>query len=100
MDTPTGAPGVWWAKFPALPNLGLPPPGDPDVMVVVSVVLAAMGLTALLSARIDGRRSYASLFATGLAAALMAWVWESDREGFGWLTVPMAFVELLARVIR
>lgn len=90
----------WWAGLPAVPDLDLPAPGDPDLMIVIATVLLALGLTALISAWIDRRRSLIAMLVTLLALAMVFWVWEADRDGFGWIAIPEAFVEMVARVLR
>lgn len=90
----------WWAGLPPIPDLDLPAPGDADVLVVVSTVLLAIGVMATVAAWVDKRVSWAGLFAMMLAAALMFWVWEADRDDFGWISIPEAFVEMVARVLR
>ncbi|PWJ21978.1 hypothetical protein [Jannaschia seohaensis] len=89
-----------WAGLPSLPPLGLPAPPDPDLLIVIATSLMALGLTAALSARIDGRRSWAGRFAVILSAGMFFWVWEAARSGFGWTTIPAAFVEVAARILR
>ncbi|MEL7183103.1 MAG: hypothetical protein AAFY65_10055 [Pseudomonadota bacterium] len=91
---------AWWANVPPLPDLGLPAPGDPSILIVIATSLLAMGLVAVLSAWVETRLSWAGLFATVLALALFVWVWEPDRAAFTFLTIPEAFVDLVARLIR
>ncbi|UWQ18570.1 hypothetical protein [Jannaschia sp. M317] len=90
----------WWASLPGIPPLGLPVPGDPEVLIVIATVLLALGLTALISGWVEKRLSWVAVFTIVLSAALFFWVWEGDRDGFGWISVPEAFVELVARVLR
>lgn len=91
---------AWWAGLPPLPDPDLPAPGDPAIVIVAGTVVLALGLMGWLTARVEGRRSLVSLGAVLVGAGLLLWVWDADREGFGWLSVPTAFVEMLARVVR
>jgi hypothetical protein len=34
------------------------------------------------------------------AVAPLSWVWEADRDGFGWIAIAQAFVEVVARLFR
>ncbi|TFL20087.1 hypothetical protein [Jannaschia formosa] len=90
----------WWAGLPEIPDLGLPAPGDPDLLLVIATVLLGLGLTVTVSAWIERRRSWIGVFVTLLAVAMFLWVWEADREGFGWVRVPEAFVEMIARMLN
>jgi hypothetical protein len=92
--------GAGWEATPPLPDLGLPPPGDPAVVTVVGAVLAAIGALGLVTGWVDRRVSWAGLFSLALGAAMLAWVWEADRPAWDALTVPRAFVEMVARVLR
>ncbi|MGB3408930.1 MAG: hypothetical protein WBA67_15720 [Jannaschia sp.] len=103
METVAGvreAVGDWWAALPRIPDLNLPAPGDPDALIVVATIILAIGLMGLVSGWVDSRVSSVSVFAVFLAAALVFWVWDVDRDGFGWLTIPEAFVEMVARILR
>ncbi|GIT90973.1 hypothetical protein JANAI62_14280 [Jannaschia pagri] len=91
---------AWWAAVPPVPPLGLPAPGDPDVLIVIGTVVLAVGMMGFVSGWVERRVSWASVFALLLAAALFVWVWEPNREEFGWISIPEAFVEMVARVIR
>ena len=91
---------TWWDGIPALPDLDLPNPGDPDVLIVVATVLLAIGLMTFVAGWVDKRLSWSGVFSTFLALALLFWVWEADREGFGWISIPEAFVEMVARALR
>lgn len=90
----------WWASVPPIPDVDIPAPGDPDAMIVVSTVVFAVGMMGFVSGLVDKRISLAGIFALLLAAVLMLWVWENDREGFGWISIPEAFVEMVARIVR
>ncbi|WP_339646134.1 hypothetical protein [Jannaschia helgolandensis] len=90
----------WWAGLPPFPDLGLPAPGDPAVLTVVATMVTGLALMGLVTAWVERRLSLTSLAAFILGCALFFWLWETDREGFRFLSVPEAFVEMVARVIR
>lgn len=90
----------WWAGLPPLPDLGLPDPGDADVLTVVATVVTGLALMGLISAWVEKRLSILSLAALIFGCATFFWLWEVDREAFTFLSVPEAFIELLARVVR
>ena len=90
---------AWWATVPPVPDLDLPPPGDPAVVVVVATTLLAISLTAVVSAWVERRFSAIGLLVLLLAAALLFWVWEADRSTT-WTVVPESFVEMVARILR
>lgn len=83
-----------------LRDLDLPVPGDPAVLIVIAAVTSALGLLGLVAGWVEGRLSVASLLSALLGAALFLWMWEIDRAGFGPMSVPMAFVEIVARILR
>jgi len=90
----------WWAGLSEIPDLDLPVPGDPDLMIVIATVLLALGLAVTLSTAIERRLSWTGMVVTLLAAAMFFWLWEIDREEFGWVSVPEAFVEMIARALN
>lgn len=89
-----------WAAVPAFPDLGLPRPSDPDLLIVIACVVAALGFMGLMTGWVEKRLSRVSLLATVFGLALFFWVWETDREDFRWIALPEAFIELIARVWR
>ena len=83
-----------------LPHLPLPPPGDPDLVTVIGSVVLALGLMGLVTGWVDRRLAWLPLLSALIGAALLVWVWDADRGAFGVLTVPTAFVEIVARIVR
>jgi len=90
----------WWATLPSVPPLGLPDPGDAAVLTVVATVVTGLGITGLFSGWAERRFSVISFGSLLFGLVLFFWIWEVDRDGFGWLSVPNAFVEMVARVLR
>ncbi|SDY79403.1 hypothetical protein SAMN05444004_103154 [Jannaschia faecimaris] len=86
--------------MPAVPDLDLPVPSDPDLLLAIATVVAALGLMGLMTGWVEKQLSHVSLLAALIGAALFFWVWETDRESFGWIALPEAFIELVARVLR
>ena len=89
-----------WADVGAFLEARLPDPADPALLLVAATLLAAFATLRILSLRIDGRGAPVAVLTLLFALALFLWVWASDREGFGWLTVPGAFVDVAARLTR
>ncbi|WP_298435864.1 hypothetical protein [uncultured Jannaschia sp.] len=89
-----------WADLPSIPDLPLPHPGDLDVLIVIATVVTMLGIMGVVTAWVDRRVSAKSLLATLVGIALFFWVWEVDRDGFGLIRIPEAFIEMVARVIR
>lgn len=91
---------AFWAGLPPVPSLDLPAPGDPVLVTVGASILAALGLMGLVTGWADRRVARLPLLSALVGAALLAWVWDADRDAFDAMTVPMAFVEMTARVVR
>ena len=88
------------AAIPRVPDLDLPTPADPDLLIVVATFVTMLGLLGLASGWVEQRLSKISLTSTLFGAALFFWVWETDRDGFGWIALPEAFIEIIARLVR
>ena len=88
------------ALLAALPAFDETVPGDPAIWIVGASVLAALGTMGLVTGWVDGRVARVPLLSTLAAACLLAWIRDADPEGFGPMTVPVAFVEVAARVVR
>ncbi|WP_299647849.1 hypothetical protein [uncultured Jannaschia sp.] len=82
-----------------LPDLDLPPPGDPALLTVLASLLAVLGLVGLVAAWAERRVSWLSVLTLIVAAALFVWLWDAERA-FDPMSVPEAFIEMLARFIR
>lgn len=89
-----------WAALPPIPDLDLPPPPDVALLTVVATVVTALGFMGLVTGWVEKRLSLISLASLLFGAVLFFWVWEAEREDFGWLAVPEAFIELVARALR
>lgn len=89
-----------WAALPPVPDLGLPPPPDVALLTAIATVVAALGFMGLMTGWVEKRLSLVSVASLVFGAVLFFWVWEAGREDFGWLSVPEAFIELVARVLR
>lgn len=77
----------------------LPPPGDPDIVVVIATIVGGLGLAALTNGWVERRLSKSGLFATLVGALLLFWVW-TGQDAFGLEIIPESFIEVLARLIR
>lgn len=89
-----------WGRVPSVPDLPLPTPGDPDLVTVIGAVVLALGTMGLVTGWVDRRLAIVPLFSALAGAGLLVWVWNADRDGFGPMAVPVAFVEVVARLIR
>lgn len=92
--------GALWSRLPPVPNPDLPAPGAPDIVTVAAAILVVLGLLGLVTGLTRGRLARLPLLAALVGAGLFFWLWDADREGFGPRSVPEAFVETAARVIR
>lgn len=89
-----------WAALPGIPDLGLPAPADPPLLIVIATLVTALGIMGVMTGWVEKRLSLVSLMAALFGAALFFWVWEADREAFGFIAIPEAFIELVARILR
>lgn len=89
----------WWAKLPILSDLGMPPPNDPALTVVIATLVAGFGLAGFTNGWVERRTSKSGLFAILVGVFLFVWVWQNQTE-FGLSLIPESFIELLARMIR
>lgn len=76
----------------------LPPIGDPALFVVMMTVLLALGTSSVLAGWAERRVSWLGGVITVIAIAGFAWI--AHQEGIALATVPSAFVDILARLIR
>ncbi|MEM8851647.1 MAG: hypothetical protein AAGE03_16650 [Pseudomonadota bacterium] len=90
----------WWAALPPVPTLGLPPPPDPDALIAIGTIVTGLAAMGLVSAWVEKRLSLVSVFALLFGLVLFLWIWDADREAWGLIRIPEAFVELVARIIR
>jgi hypothetical protein len=77
----------------------LPPPHDPDLMVVVATIVGGLGLAAATNGWVERRVSKSGVFATLVGVLLLFWVWSAQQK-FGFEIIPEAFIEIIARIIR
>lgn len=83
-----------------IPELPLPPVPDPYLIVVLATCVLALGASAFLSGWAERRFSIIGFLVTLVGIALFVWIWDADRAAFGIATVPEAFIEIIARIIR
>ncbi|WP_299812821.1 hypothetical protein [uncultured Jannaschia sp.] len=82
-----------------LPDPDLPPPGDPALVAVLASVLVVLGLVGVVSAWAERRFSWSGFASLLAGATLFIWLWEAERA-FDPMSVPEAFIEVLARIVR
>ena len=76
----------------------LPPIGDPALFIVLMTVLMALGASSVMSGWAERRFPWLGVLITIVASCGFAWV--GSQEGIALDTIPVAFVEILARLIR
>ena len=76
----------------------LPPIGDPALFIVLMTVLMALGASSVISGWAERRFPWLGVLVTLIASGGFAWV--GLQEGITLDTIPVAFVEILARLIR
>ena len=81
-------------------DLEVPAPFDPALLTVLATLLWGFGVTGLVTGWVDRRTSLTSLVATATGALIFVWLWGADRDGFRPISVPHAFVEIVARILR
>ena len=92
--------GARWQAWEGIPDLPLPEPVDPSVLLVVATVLFGLGLMGVVTAWVDRRFSLVSLLLLLLSFVIYVWVWDGDRDGVTLISVPHAFVDVIARILR
>jgi hypothetical protein len=76
----------------------MPPIPDPALIVVIVTVMWALGSSALLAGWAEGRVSRVGVAVGTVAVAGVFWIWQ--QMGLSLSTVPTAFIEITARIIR
>lgn len=89
-----------WAALPPIPDLDLPTPPDAALLTVIATMVVALGFMGLVTGWVERRLSLISVVSLLFGAVLFFWIWEADREGYGWISIPESFIELVARVLR
>lgn len=91
---------AWWSGLPPIPDLDLPVPGDPDLVIVAATMVTLFGFMGLVTAWVERRFSVIAFGTFLLGCALAFWIWEVERDAITWIRIPESFVELVARVLR
>ena len=76
----------------------LPSIGDPALFIVLMTVLMALGASSVMSGWAERRFPWLGVLVTIVASCGFAWV--ESQEWIALDTIPVAFVEILARLIR
>lgn len=76
----------------------LPSIGDPALFIVLMTVLVALGASSVMSGWAERRFPWLGVLVTIVASCGFAWV--GSQEGIALDTIRVAFVEILARLIR
>ena len=78
--------------------IDLPHLPDVELFTVLMTVLLALGASSFIAGWAERRFSLIGFGVT--AIALGGFVWVGQQEGFGLDTIPYAFIEITARLIR
>lgn len=100
LDDWAGRLAALWDRVPPVPDLPLPTPGAPGLVTVAATILVALGLMGLVTGWSGRRLARLPLLVTLIGAGLFVWLWDADRDGFGPRSVPEAFAEVAAQVLR
>lgn len=72
---------------------------DPDIVLVGGIVLSIFFLPMVLTAIIERRRPYLSLFGSVVGIALLAYAYRTHPDGLTWQDVPTAFARAVAQIL-
>lgn len=72
---------------------------DPDLVLVIGIVLAVLALPAVLSALAERRRPGAGVLTAVAAGCLIVWAAQSKRGGYAFGEIPEVFVRVVARYL-
>ena len=70
---------------------------DPDLFLVLGIIIAGFSIPSMLSAITDGRTPRASALTILLAGALVLYAIQTKPGGYTLQSVPDAFVNVLAQ---
>lgn len=73
---------------------------EPDLALVIGVVLCVLAVPSILSAVIDRRAPRVAAVTLVAGGGLIVWAVVSNPGGYAPRDVPRAFVEVIARVIK
>lgn len=72
---------------------------DPDLALVIGIILAVFSVPSVLSAFSEGRAPRVAAFTIVAAGALILWSLSSQPEGYRIQDIPDAFVRVIARYL-
>lgn len=73
---------------------------DPDVFLVLGIVIGAFAIPSMLSAAIDGRTPRASALTILIAGGLVVYAFQTQPGGYALEDIPSAFVRVVADIVR
>lgn len=73
---------------------------DPDVALVLGLVLAAFSIPAMVSAFSDQRVPRTSAVLVLIAGGLVLWALNTRHGGYDWPDIPKAFVRVAAQLLN
>lgn len=72
---------------------------DPDLALVIGIILAVFSVPSVLSAFSEGRAPRVAAFTIVASGALILWSLSSQPEGYRIQDIPDAFVRVIARYL-
>lgn len=72
---------------------------DPDLILVIGIVLGVFSVPAILSAISEGRTPRVAAFTIISSGALVLWAISAHPEGYKLEDVPGAFVRIVAKYV-
>lgn len=72
---------------------------DPDLALIIGLVLAVFSVPAILSAFSEGRAPRVAAFTVIVAGLLIIWAISSRPGGYSVMEIPDVFVRVVARFI-
>ena len=72
---------------------------DPDIILIIGIVLAILSVPSMLSAFSEGRAPRVGAFTAVLGGCMIVWAVTSHPDGYQWHEVPEVFVRVVARFL-
>ncbi len=72
---------------------------DPDILLIVGIVLAILSVPAMLSAISEGRAPRVATFTAIAAGCLVIWAIQTQPGGYTFGEIPEVFVRVVAKFL-
>ena len=73
---------------------------DPDLALVIGLLLASLSIPSIVSAFSDSRAPRMSAIVFVVAGALVLYALRTHPQGYGWSDIPEAFIRVAARFLN